>query len=147
MANSGHKIGLLHGTGTRMASFFYVMHCMLCLCQALLAMVHSAEFNDLKTLPKNANYCIADIMCPNFWKATYVVLRAVFPALQCLCFCDSHKPAMDKIYYLVHHTTMAINKSIEILNDPELFGPLYLEDVPDDMADDSVQVFGDEAEE
>ncbi len=147
MANAGCKIGLLCGAGTRMASYFYAMHRQLCLRQALLASIHCAEFKDLKKLPKNANHCISDIINPNFWRANYILLCCVFSAIRCLRVSCSQKPAMDKKDQPVHCTTKSIDKSIKVLNDPELFGPLNLEHVPDDLADESAQVFGDEAEE
>ncbi len=86
-------------------------------------------------------------MSPNFWRANYILLCCVFSAIWCLFVCDSQKPAMDKIDQLVHRTTKSIDKSIKVLNDPELFVPLNLEHVPDDLADESAQVFGDEVRE
>ena len=147
LMNDGRKIGLLRGASTRMASFFYTMHRMLRLRKALLSTVHSAEFCAITTLPKNAQHCIADIKNPMFWRAIYVLLRAVFPAIRCLRFCDSNKPAMDKIFYLVHCTTGAIDRSIEMLNDYDVFGSFDVNEVPEDLRDESAQVFGEEIEE
>jgi hypothetical protein len=52
------------------------------------------------------------------------VLRAVFPALRLLRYFDKSTPAMDKIYYLSHRTTIALEKSEEFLNDEALFGEM-----------------------
>ena len=49
------------------------------------------------------------------------LLRAVFPALRCLRYCDSNIPAMDKVYTLTHRTSIAIEKSIDALNDTDMF--------------------------
>ncbi len=50
--------------------------------------------------------------------------HAVFPALRALWYCDSNTPCMDKLYYLSHRTTVAIEKSQDDLNDKSLFGSL-----------------------
>jgi hypothetical protein len=52
-----------------------------------------------------------DITNEMFWKRIYIVLRAVFPALRLLRYCDKSTPAMDKIYYLSHRTTIELEKS------------------------------------
>jgi hypothetical protein len=52
---------------------------------------------------------------------SYFVL---FPALRALRYCDSNTPYMDKLYYLSHRTTVAIEKSQDDLNDESLFGSL-----------------------
>jgi len=49
-------------------------------------------------------------------------LCAVFPALRLLRYCDKSTPAMDKIFYLSHRTTVALAKSDKLLNDEALFG-------------------------
>ena len=63
---------------------------------------------------------------PDFWKCLYTILRAVFPALRLLRYCDKTKPAMDKIYYLSHRTTttQALEQSESVLNDEALFGQI-----------------------
>ena len=104
-----------------MASFFYAMHRMLCLRQALLATVNSLGFCQIAKLTKNAHHCIANVKNPKFWKAIYILLCAVFTKIRCLCFCDSNKPAMDKLFYLVHCTTMTIDWSMVMLNDKDFF--------------------------
>ena len=52
----------------------------------------------------------------------YTLLRAVFSALRLLHYCDSNTPAMDKVYMLSHRMTVAIEKSVKVLNDEELCG-------------------------
>ena len=48
---------------------------------------------------------------------------------------------MDRIYFLVHRTTLAIQKSAELLNDTDLFGEMgAVEEL--DFEDDVEQVFG-----
>ena len=71
----------------------------------------------------------------------YVLLRAVYSALVALRCSDSNTPAMDKIFFLAHRTTIAIEKSVEVLNDAALFGELgALEEL--DFEDEVEQVFG-----
>ncbi len=53
------------------------------------------------------------------------MMRAVFPALCAMRYCDANVPAMDKIYYLVKRVDYALLSSQPMLNDEELFGPLY----------------------
>jgi hypothetical protein len=54
----------------------------------------------------------------------YILLCVVFPALRALWYCDSNTPCMDKIYYLSHRTTVAIENSQDDLDDERLFGSL-----------------------
>ena len=54
----------------------------------------------------------------------YILLRAVFPALRALRYCDSNMPCMDKLFHLSHRTMVAIENSLEHLNDESLFGSL-----------------------
>ncbi len=54
-------------------------------------------------------------------------MRAVFPALCAMRYCDANVPTMDKIYYLVKRVDYALLSSQPILNDEGLFGPMYAE--------------------
>ena len=123
ITNGGKRIGLLHGAGTRMALWFYAMMRLLRLQHPLKATVYQQKFLDLK-LNDSARSAVIDIQDDKFWKCIYVLLRAVFPALKALCYCDANKPAMDKIFYLSHRTTTAIENSIDSLNDEDLFGSI-----------------------
>ena len=121
--NSGRAVGLLRGSGTRMALWFYAMMRMLRLRQPLTATIHQQKFVDL-LLNDTVGAAVRDIKNDKFWKCMYVVLRAVFPALRLLRYCDKSTPAMDKIFYLSHRTTIALEKSEEFLNDEALFGDM-----------------------
>ena len=71
-----------------------------------------------------------------YYKAMYALLRAVYSALVALRYSDSNTPAMDKIFFLAHRTTVTIKKSVE-----GLFGELgALEEL--DFEDEVEQVFG-----
>ena len=70
---------------------------------------------------------VCDITDDKFWKRIYIVMHAVFPALRLLRYCDKSIPAMDKIYYLSHRTTIALEKSGQDLNDESLFGDMTLD--------------------
>ena len=114
------KIGLFHGVGTRFTLFFYAIVRLLRLKAALCAAIHSAKFCDLK-LNDRATNTVRDIENSNFWKAIYNLCRAVFPTLHLLCFCDSNGPAMNKAYHLTRRTSIVISRSLDTLNDEELF--------------------------
>ena len=121
LAFKGKKIGLIRGAGTRMALWFYAGIRMLRLREVLLATIHQQKFRDLD-LNATARRAIQDIENPVFWKTLYALLRAVFPALRALRYCDSNTPAMDKIAMLTYRTTVAIEKSKSSFNDENLFG-------------------------
>ena len=76
------------------------------------------------TVNETVAMAVQDIENPDFWKYLYIILCAVFPALRLLCYCDKSKPAMDKIYYLSHRTTQALQQSESLLNDEALFGQI-----------------------
>ena len=139
-ANNGRKIGLLRGAGTRMASWFYGMMRLLRLKQPLKATIHQQQFRDL-TLNGSAKAAVHDIEDDKFWKCLYVLLRAVYPALRALRYCDSNSPVMDKIYFLSHRTTEAIKQSQDFFNEVGLFSTDGLEDM--DLASEMNQVFED----
>ena len=62
-----------------------------------------------KTLNETVAMALQDIENPDFWNCLYITLCAVFPALRLLRYCDKSKPALEKIYYLSHHTTQAMD--------------------------------------
>jgi hypothetical protein len=103
-----------------MASWFYGLMRLLHLKQPLEATIHQQQFRDL-TLNVSAKAALHDIQDNKFWKCLYVLLRAVFPALWALRYCDSNTPVMDKIYFLSHRTTAAIQKLQEFFEEVGLF--------------------------
>ncbi len=123
LANRGQKVCLIRGAGTRMALWFYAMICLIRLQQPLQATIHQQKILDL-FLTNSSKGAVHDIKDNNFWKCMYILLRAAFPALRALWYCDSNTPCMDKLYYLSHRTTVAIEKSQDDLNDESLFGSL-----------------------
>jgi hypothetical protein len=126
--NKGWLISLLCGAGTWFATWFYAMHRALCLKQALLATIHQQKFLDLKSAKKQSvQVAVQDIEDNKFWKCLYILLCSVFPALRALRFCDASRLAMDKIFFLSHSTTQAIEKSQEFLNNSNLFGALTVD--------------------
>jgi hypothetical protein len=123
LANRGWKVCLIQDAGTRMALWFYAMMHLIRLQQPLNATIRQQKFLDL-TLTNSAKGAVQDIKEDNFWKCMYILLRAVFPALRALQYCDSNTPCMDKLFHLPHRTTVAIENSLEHLNDESLFGSL-----------------------
>ncbi len=123
LAIRGWKVYLIQGAGTQMALWFYAMIRLICLQQPLMATVHQQIILDL-TLTNSAKGAVHNINDKNFWKCMYILLRAVFPALRALWCCDSNTPCMDKLCYLSHRTTVALEKSQNDLNDKSLFGSL-----------------------
>lgn len=59
-----------------------------------------------------------------FWKVIYF-LRAVYPALKALHYCNSNIKAMDKIFHFFKRAEGAILKSVEDLDDDTIFGTYY----------------------
>ena len=112
--------------GGREVLWFYAMIRALRLRQPLTATIHQQKFVDLN-LNESAKAAVRDIKDDKFWKCIYILLRAVFPALRLLRYCDKNKPAMDKIFFLSHRTTVALEKSEQFLNDKSLFGSLKID--------------------
>ena len=62
-----------------------------------------------------------DIEDKKFWRATYTIVQAKFPALRVIRYYDSNTPAMFKLFHLYHRTTLAIERSCDIFNNVDLF--------------------------
>jgi len=139
--NNGRQVGLLRGAGTRMASWFYAMHRALRLRSALVATVHQAQFSSIALVKtdERVRAAVNDILDDDYWKAMYILNRAVYPLIRALRYCDANEPAMDKIYYLSHRASVALEKSIDLLNDKNLF-PDYNED-GSEVAIELLQIF------
>lgn len=73
---------------------------MLCQKKLLKTTVHGAAFTSVLVNNK-VELAVKDIDNKVFWKAIYILLRAVFHALKMLRYCDSNIPAMDKIFHLI----------------------------------------------
>ena len=86
------------------------------------ATIHGASFSSV-TMNSKVTLAVQDIEDEVFWKAIYVLLWAVYPALKALRFCNSNIPAMDKIYYLTRKAEETILKSVQDLDDDKIFGP------------------------
>ncbi len=123
MANKGRSVNLLRGAGIRMALWFYAMVHLLCLRQPLAATIHQQRFVDLN-LNDSVIAAMHDIKDNKFWKCVYLLVCAVFPTLRLLRYCDKSKSATDKMFFLSHRTTLALEKSEKFLNDRNLFGSL-----------------------
>ncbi len=123
LANKGCTVNLLRAAGTQMALWFYAMVHFLCLRQPLAATIHQQKFVGLN-LNDSVRAAVHDIKVDKFWKCLYLLLHSVFPALRLLCYCDKSNPAMDKIFFLSHRTTLTLEKLEEFLNDRILFGSL-----------------------
>jgi hypothetical protein len=107
MANKGCSVNLLWGAGTQMALWFYAMVHLLHLQQPLAATIHQQKFVDLN-LNDSVRAAVHDIKDDKFWKCIYLLVRAVFLALKLLCYCNKSKPAMDKMFFLSHRTTLTL---------------------------------------
>ena len=123
-------------------TWFYAMVWVLRLKPVLLATVHNAEFCKL-TLPLRARLASRDVVSAGYYKTLFILLRSVFSALMLLCYSDSNTPALDKAGFLTHSTSVAIEKSVDLLNDSDLF--LEGEDAKEQEFKDEVEaVFGEE---
>ena len=121
--NKGKGIGLLRGAGTKIATNFYVIMRLVSLQAPLLATVHQAIFLNIN-LNDRVRSAAMDIKNETFWKALYTLLRSVYSAIQDICYCHSNLTAMEKIYHLSNRPILAIERSCEMLNDDDLFGPI-----------------------
>ena len=134
--NDGKKIGLSRGATSRMASWFYSIMRMLRMRTTLEATIAQKKFRDL-ALNLKQRLAVADILNPQFWKAVFTLLQAVFPALRCLRYCDTNTPMMDRISLLAYRTSVALDSAIEALNDRALFnsdaGMSGLDDEQDEL--------------
>ena len=139
IANKGRKVGLLRGATTRFATWFYAFVRILRMKDVLIATIHQLKFRALK-LNDRDRLAVMDLQDVKFWKAIYTLLRAVHPALRSLRMADGNKPAMDQSYYLIHRTTTAIYKSIDLLNDDNLFDSSKHDDY---LVEEEEEVFGD----
>ena len=107
----------------------------------LLATIHQAISSGIN-LNEFVRSAIMDIENTTFWKDLYNLLRSVDPAKRAFCYCDSNVPAMYKIYHLSNCTTLAIERSCDILNYDDLFGPI--EGNSDGLEFELIEVFGPE---
>ncbi len=85
-----------------------------------MATIHQQQFLDLKSVKKQSVWMAVQDIKDNLH-------CSVFPALRALCFCDASRPVLDKIFFLSHRTTQAIERSQEFLNDSNLFGTLTMD--------------------
>ncbi len=97
--NDSHKIGLFHGAGTPVATWFDVIHRLLRLKKALKATVYGAAF---ESVSKNALVvlAIADIKDEILWKGVFYVLKEVFPELKASRYCNSRFQPWIKYTFL-----------------------------------------------
>ena len=108
--NKGRRIGLLCGSSTCMASYFYAMLCLLRLKDVLISLVHSSEVKDLK-LNKQVKSAITDLKNPNLFCACYAVCSVTYPNLKLPRYCNKLTPNMGIIPHLTLQTTAALKKS------------------------------------
>jgi hypothetical protein len=99
------------------------MMCLLCLQEPLKSTIHQQKFLYLD-LNSSAKAAVSDIEDDKLWMFMYIILCSVFPALRALHYCDASKPSLDKIFFLSHRTTEAIEKSNKFLDDESLFGSM-----------------------
>jgi hypothetical protein len=88
-----------------------------------VATIHQQKIVDLN-LNDSVRAAVHDIKDNKFWKCICMLLHALFPTLRLLHYCNKSKPAMDKIFFLSHRTTLALKKLEEFLNNRNLFGSL-----------------------
>lgn len=133
-----------------MALWFYAMFRMLRMESVLKATINQLIFRELLKdvkCTKTIRDCVADIENPKFFKAMYVLLRAVFPALRALRYCDCNEPQMDKIYYLTYRASEALKKSVDDLNDDELFSEFEAKSQLEELSAEAEEVFGAQDED
>jgi hypothetical protein len=85
---------------------------------------------------------IHDIECKEYWASMYILLSALHTPLLALRMCDSNTPMMDKIYYMVHHTTLTLEKSKLDLNNPAYFSSVAEFSIDMEFQSEEAQVYG-----
>ena len=123
LGNKGRKVGLLRVATTRFTSWFYAMARLLCLKESLIATIHQLKIRNL-TLNDRDQLVVIDAKDEVFWKTMYTLARAVFPGLILLRTADSNTLGIEPLEYYKHRTSVAIMRSIELFDDPTLFGSL-----------------------
>ncbi len=93
------------------------MHWLLMLKRALKETIHGVSF---VTVAKNARvvFTIEDIEVEVSWNGKFCLLRAVFPVLKALRYCDSDFPTIDKILMLpltTHHLCLMTRSCLVLL--------------------------------
>ena len=131
---------MLRGATTRMASWFYAMMRVLRQKDVFKSTIPSILFRDLAKNDK-VRGAVMDIENEVFFKALYILLRAVFPAIRALRFADCNEPMMDKIYFFSQRTQMALTKSVDFLNGTEVFGVFAEGDIT--LGDEINEVWGE----
>ena len=115
-------MNLLRSAATRMAEVFYAIHRALCLHKALESTVASALAKwDILSKKPIMVWAAEDVSCDKHWKTTHVLTRAICLLSTLLCFSDSNKPGMEKLYYNLHQTRLFFLKSKDVLEDTTLF--------------------------
>ena len=109
------------------------MHCCLRQRHALLATIHSNLWESVDST-EQIQAEVVNIEDEEFWKALYLILQYVWPALRAPQLGDSNKPGIHIIYYLLHLTSVHINKSAaEFKNSSSALFLSEMDDVADDL--------------
>ncbi len=130
---------MLREAGTRFASWFFALHCLLSQKRTLLTTVHSPYF---ATLTHNAKTALAvqDSKSNHFWKAVYCLLREKFPTLRVLRYCYANKPAMDRTFYLCNRAQNALLRSNSLMSE-HAFVCYSLEEFTEGVEEELEEVF------
>ena len=117
--------------------------------RALLMSINSKQWEDLKKSAREKK-AEEDVECVETWRGMFIFIRSVFPAIKALRLADSNRPGMDKIYFFVHKTSLALDKSAPDLDDRLLFPKVSTvaaeEDDEDDFPESDEGSKDDEAE-
>ena len=119
-ANGGKKLGLICGSGGRMASYFYVMFRDLRMELVLRQLVAHPDIKKLKYTKRTA-LAFQDIKDESFWRGTYAICGVSYPNERLLCLCDKSDPIMAELEYGTRRATAALEASAESLLDEALF--------------------------
>ena len=102
-----------------MAGWIIAFHCLMRLKEPLISTVSCAEWHNYKFGSSNKkkkdapNHIVND---PKFWQEVCILVQAMYPVLRVLRLADSNSAGMDKLYYYVRQTMVALEKSRETLN-------------------------------
>ena len=114
--NEGRPVGLMKPTETRMAGFWICYTRLLRLEAVFDSLLGDPFFKNLPAGEKPPETLIKILRKKEFWGFLYLFLRAMYPALRLLRMADLKLAAMDKLYFGVIKTDLALHDECCELN-------------------------------
>ena len=122
LLNKGRDIGLSNAIEGRFATYMKAFLRFVRLYPALVAVVNSVEFKELKLKKKWHQQVIKIIADRKYIQCVVLVIDPLRPALKTLRLADASEAGMDCLRYLVLQTTERLKSVEDELNSTDLFG-------------------------